>query len=218
MKHHLEHPVLVNPVKWLKIDKYHASNLYQPNHYEATMTSNPFARILSRTNKDSTSFRFPSGNLIKMIPKESNDQKIYLSPIINDVNPEEITAPSYIINNKKFIKYVDDMNQWMRYLPLKYKNANENSIISRTQVIPNISQVYTELLLRDINMGLQAVDTDTENSKYGLQLTNSGPLIEVKDWIVFINLPQIKDEVYVSFTKKNTHLCLCIIKLLHHLN
>lgn len=223
MKQYLKHPIISNPVKWVpSIEKFHAPQLYQQNRCQESLEANPFAKSLVRTHKDTTSFRFPNGSLIRLIVEadRNNGGSYVLVPSYDEPDHKQIVAPSYILGNRNYMKYIHLKGWWMRYLSLKYRNKTDNKILRMTRVMENLSEKYQEDLQDRVKAGLKLIDSNNKNindHNLGIKLSSSGDLIQVNEKMAIINIPSInhEGEIFIPF-KGNEPLCYDIIRLMRY--
>lgn len=223
MKQYLKHPIITNPAKWLlSIKRYQGPELYQPNSYQSSLDSNPFAQSLVRTHKDPTSFRFPNGSVIRL-EVENNDASVgrekgsyLIVPKYDEKDHQKLTAPSYILGNQNFLNYVDRKGLWMRYLSLKYKNKTDSKVVGTTSIIPDFkNKVKSDMEDRINNYPLDDILRRNDKIEIGLNLTNSGNLVEVNGQIVKMNIPNINHEGFVPFSG-NEKLCFDLLRLMRY--
>ena len=109
------HPILVNPTRWLRGPKKHAAALYQ-NGYYPSLDNNPFALALARLDANSPSSTLPIGNGIPLTVTQQDNHHV-LTPTLNDT-----AEPSrLIVNSARYIKLIVDRPKAIQKLvPLQF--------------------------------------------------------------------------------------------------
>lgn len=219
LKRYLEHPIVKAPVIWLKGGQtYQAPELYKKNGYQEGLESNPFAQSLVRTHKDSASFRFPNGSLIRLnVTNDPNKENSYLlGPDNEDLDFKKISAASYVLGNKNYIEIIESKGWWMRYLSLKYRNKSDNKVVRMTRIVSDFGDKYRQDLESRINQALTKVELGQPDSfKEGINLMESGKLYEVNGRTVNICIPNIDLRGFMLF-KNNEKLCYDILRLMRY--
>ena len=114
------HPILVNPTRWLRGPKKHAAALYQ-NGYYPSLDNNPFALALARLDANSPSSTLPIGNGIPLTVTQQDNHHV-LTPTLNDT-----AEPSrLIVNSARYIKLIVDRPKAIQKLVpySSYSNAS----------------------------------------------------------------------------------------------
>ncbi|CAH6722578.1 hypothetical protein CLIB1444_10S01618 [[Candida] jaroonii] len=213
MKQYLKHPVLINPARWTKVPKYQTENALQSSEYIQSLERNPFARNLMKTNSSNQTYRFPNGSLLKIITETKDNQHLMI-PTIDEIDVKSLAIPSYVINNKKYLKMIDDRQMWKSHLPIKYKINNPESVVRNTNPMPDFIKHYQSMLEHRIREGLSEIISDSPNEE-SLRLVNEGALYEIIRNELIINLPNIDHEGYVAYEHKE--LCSYILALMMYL-
>lgn len=213
MKQFLKHPALVNPARWTKVPKYQTPDAFQSSEYTKLLDINPFACNLLKTNSSNQTYRFPNGSLIKIIT-ENKDNKHLMIPTIEETDVKSLMTPSYVINNKKYLKLIDGRQMWKSHLPIKYKINNPESVVRNTNAMPDFINYYQNVLEEQIREGLKEISPNSTKLNY-LTLVNEGELYKVVDDRLVINIPTIDYEGNVSYEHKE--LCQYVLALMMYL-
>lgn len=143
----LLHPLIRNPVKWLKgVTKRHSQKFYQEDFYDSSsLSSNPFAQILQSTRKDVSGYRFPLGNMIQVVVEKNRSNKKYeLVPVLE--KPEKGQNPaSYLINDKAYLQLLSQKQ--IRPVPLKYRQRSTailGQLSMSDQFVEKVDEMYQE--------------------------------------------------------------------------
>lgn len=159
----LEHPLLANPVKWLRhVTKRHSVCNVIHNHYNLSALKNsPYAQFLSDTRKDPSGFRFPIGSMVQLVVTK-RDEKYEIAPVLQKPLLGQNPA-TYVLGNEKYINFLSSKR--FRPLPMKYRQRSL-AIAGRIQVpdlASAIDSVYREALevelKREITEDLDPTDT-----------------------------------------------------------
>lgn len=237
----IKHPLLSNPVKWLKHNKYHSADFYETSFYNTkSISSNPFAQILSETRMDGTRIRFPKGQMLQLVVDSypepvlslapSKDKNYFLTPLINKPEPNSVLFPShYILKSHTYINYIIKSNQWRRFIPQKFKFKNDKVLGSRVNVLPNIETIIPAIYEENITRLLpesNAKEMTTEPpTDMGLILNfekEGETLITFKDSTPIINLSKFpftktkesyKGKLFITY-RENPELCFNIVSLI----
>lgn len=218
MKPYTKHPVLINPTRWLK-PPIRQSHEHYISVYPKDIETNAFAQSLSRTHKESASYRFPNGCLIALVPEtkplgdgSKKKTQIVLSPQFH-FDPTAIQVMSYVLNNRKYLEFMDHQKrQWKRYVPIKYKNYNK-TVPDTVTTVPHISNVYREFLENSIQKELTALK-DSKLSGPGIHLVTLGDLIQFGENEIKFNIPNINANISVPHTCHQ--LCANIVSLVFY--
>lgn len=151
MASYLRHPLLKNPVKWLRgVKKRHNAELAVETPLTQRLQSDPFAASLTSTRRDVSYNLFPIGNMIQVIVGDKNEKGHYpLQPVIEKPSKGQHPA-SYVINYKKYLEILE----MRRFLPtpMKYRmrGSIEHAIKKPENFIGEVEELYrgriTELL------------------------------------------------------------------------
>lgn len=145
------HPILVNPTRWLRGPKKHAAALYQ-NGYYPSLDNNPFALALARLDVNSPSSTLPIGNGIPLTVTQQDNHHV-LTPTLNDT-----AEPSrLIVNSARYIKLIVDRPKAIQKLvPLQFiqqcKSSKAKVSMNRdmVDVIDKMYRQRIEELLEDV--------------------------------------------------------------------
>lgn len=145
------HPILVNPTRWLRGPKKHAAALYQ-NGYYPSLDNNPFALALARLDANSPSSTLPIGNGIPLTVTQQDNHHV-LTPTLNDT-----AEPSrLIVNSARYIKLIVDRPKAIQKLvPLQFiqqcKSSKAKVSMNRdmVDVIDKMYRQRIEELLEDV--------------------------------------------------------------------
>lgn len=158
------HPLLSNPVKWLRNNKYHSPEFYTKSYYETnSINSNPFAQALKETRMDGSRIRYPKGQMVQIVVdsyqesssigtvESSEDKNYFLMPLINKPEQNSALFPShYILKNQHYIDYIVKTNQWRRYVPQKFRFRNDKVLGAKVNVPPDITKTIPYIYERNI--------------------------------------------------------------------
>lgn len=204
----MKHPLLANPVRWLRgAQKRHSASLYDTSAYDTTtLASSPFAQALLATRQDILGKRFPIGNMIQMIVERKGHNNYEIVPVLE--KPTKGTHPgSYVMNRALYI----DFAQKRMFLPVPLKRRQRDlNIMNITKVVAKFNDVHREQLEGRIQLLM-------ENRKKG---TGPGLWAVPKSgetWLLWDgSIPQlhtstVKEPVFLPY-KENTALCLLVLK------
>lgn len=139
----LKHPVLQHPERYIKGKKYHSSELYQRGFYDS-LDSNIIAQGFTCTKSNGLKYRFPVGNMVRLIVNKVNDES-YLMPYFPTKESKIGLYPSsYILNDERFIDFIIKSKQYKRFIPQKFRFKNESSIINKVQLLPTFKEAISE--------------------------------------------------------------------------
>lgn len=207
------HPLLSNPVKWLRNKKYHSPEFYTKSYYDTnSINSNPFAQALTETRMDGSRIRYPKGQMVQIVvdsyqesdsigPAESSEDKNYfLMPLINKPEQNSALFPShYILKNQHYIDYIVKTNQWRRYVPQKFRFKNDKVLGAKVNVLPDITKTIPYIYERNILRLMPETRTTAYNKgqvrENGLVLTFSAtsnePAISFDNNLPIVNMNRI---------------------------
>lgn len=208
-----KHPLLSNPVKWLRNNKYHSSEFYTKSYYDTiSINSNPFAQALTETRMDGSRIRYPKGQMVQIVvdgyqesssidtAESSEDKNYFLMPLINKPEQNSVLFPShYILKNQHYIDYIVKTNQWRRYVPQKFRFKNDKVLGAKVNILPDITKTIPHIYEQNI-LKLMLETTTTEYNKgqaqeNGLVLnfssTSNEPAISFDGKIPIVNMNRI---------------------------
>lgn len=213
-----KHPLLTNPVKWLKGNKYHSPEFYQTSYYDTdTINSNPFALVLTETRMDGSRTRFPKGQMVQLVvdttPQKtsSNNKDYFLLPLINKGIANSSLYPShYILKNQQYIDYVVKTQQWRKYVPQKFRFKNDKFLGGKVNLLPNIvkivPRIYEQNVINVLSTSEYAVFQDDPTQADGFVLnfegTMSEPICLFNGRIPVVNMNRILSEGNEILSKK----------------
>lgn len=162
---YLRHPLLRNPLKWLRgVSKRHTTDLYLDNFYDTrNLGKNPFLVSLLDTRLDMSRTRFPIGNMVQTVVAGSPKTKSYeVIPVLE--KPHKGQNPGvYVINNKEYINFLS--RKRFSPIPLKYKHKS-SSIIGAIKTPQDFSAEIEELYKNGIVQLLKELPkSDIEGNK-----------------------------------------------------
>lgn len=149
----LLHPLIRNPVKWLKgVTKRHSQEFYREDFYDSSsLSSNPFAQILQSTRKDVSGYRFPLGNMIQVVVEKNSSKKYELVPVLE--KPEKGQHPaSYLINDKAYLQLLSQKQ--IRPVPLKYRQRS-TAILGQLSMSDQFAEKVDEMYQEEIEKYFQ---------------------------------------------------------------
>lgn len=208
-----KHPLLSNPVKWLRNDKYHSPEFYTRSYYDTnSINSNPFAQALRETRMDGSRVRYPEGQMVQIVVDsyqdsssidkvESSENKNYfLMPLINKPEQNSVLYPShYILKNQHYIDYIVKTNQWRKYVPQKFRFKNDKVLGAKVNILPDIAKTIPRIYKQNI-LKLMSETRTTDyikglDQEYGFVLNFSGtsndPAISFDNKLPIINMNRI---------------------------
>lgn len=209
----IKHPLLSNPIKWLKNNKYHSSEFYLTSYYDAnSINSNPFAQALTETKMDGSRIRYPKGHMVQLVVDENSEltsiesaqssesKNYFLMPLINKTEQNSALYPShYILKNQHYIDYIVKTNQWRKYVPQKFRFKNDKSLGNKVNILPDIAKIIPHIYEQNI-IKLMSERKNLEPSKFliqesGLALSFSKasyePAITFKNSLPILNMNRI---------------------------
>ncbi|CUM67281.1 uncharacterized protein PRCAT00004974001 [Priceomyces carsonii] len=214
-----KHPVLINPSKYLRGTKRHASELYREDYYDTeSLNCNPFANALIGTRSDGQRIRFPRGEMIRLIVDRINDE-LYLVPLIEDPQKDTALIPShYILNNERYIEFTEAIKQWKRYIPQKYKFRNSETILNQIKLLPDFRNSILKAYENKVKTLLPKAKKKLRDEP-GFLCTSEGelflfeglnPVVNINTLVSDLNM---KEPIAISY-KENLELCKAIFLLL----
>lgn len=221
----IRHPLLQNPLKWLRTQKHHVSELYQPQNFPS-IENNPFARALSATKMDGQKLRFPLGNSIRLVlqstpeglsPELGSFQKTYtLVPATGKPLHKSLLPAAYVLKNKHYVDHILDKKSkfWRRYVPSKFRFNNDGALALKPEVIADILSVILEQYRARITSAVGSAVMEEASEKKGMFLSPEGspiaweegvPVVCVSQWILAEELG-LTERVFLSYDG-NVELC-----------
>ncbi|QBM86083.1 hypothetical protein METSCH_A07180 [Metschnikowia aff. pulcherrima] len=213
---YLQHPLLKNPVKWLRgVPKRHECDLQLQGYYDTkSLDSNPFAASLQDTRFDVSKIRFPIGNTVQIVVNKIHDLTTYrLTPVLEKPRYGQNPA-SYVINNKYYIDFL--ARKRFMPIPLKYRHRSSSmigSIKSSSDFSSEIQTLYKEKIIQLIDQ-LPASETRTisKNSKILLKPGEVGHIDWSPNSIRAIQTPLVHEEVSIC-SNEDQYLVSLFLKL-----
>ena len=200
----VKHPLLSNPVKWLRNNKYHSPEFYTKSYYDTnSINSNPFAQALTETRMDGSRIRYPKGQMVQIVvdsyresssigtTESSEDKNYFLMPLINKPEENSPLFPShYILKNRHYIDYIVKTNQWRRYVPQKFRFKNDKVLGAKVNVLPDIAKTIPHIYEQNI---LKLI-SETRTTDYTKDLVQENGLV--------LNFSSTSNEPAISFDNK----------------
>lgn len=198
----LQHPILVNPTRWLRSNKKHASDLYQRGYYPS-LQNNPFASALTRLEANSPTTTIPHGDGISLVVSKQNlnlgKQHLTLNPRIG----EEIHEPSrLIINSSKYIKtMINNPKATQKLIPMQFiikGKLMKSHITLQENILETIEEIYKQKIET-----LIAHIAQEDSGENGIVLTNLDIPIQIQGGIAYISNRGVFQgrELYIDYDK-----------------
>lgn len=238
-----KHPLLSNPIKWLKNNKYHSDEFYSTSYYDTdSINSNPFAQALTDTKMDGSRIRYPKGQMVQLVVDEysevtsidaarlSESKKYFLVPLINKPEQNSVLYPShYILKNQHYIDYIVKTNQWRKYVPQKFRFKNDKALGAKVNILPDIAKiiphVYEQNIIRLMSETRNLEPYKGLSKESGLVLsfskTSNEPAISFHNSLPIVNMKRIisKNEINLQNEESfipfdgNSDLCFNLFSL-----
>lgn len=138
MASYWRHPLLQNPARWLKVDKYVARENYTRLHYDTgSLQHNPYAQLLAKgTAMDAPSRAIlPRGSLVRLTVHHG--AALAVSPAVNSPRPRGALYPrSYIINHWLYVYCAGVRGSWRKCIPVKFRTKSDAATVTKVGLEP----------------------------------------------------------------------------------
>ncbi|KAL6452664.1 hypothetical protein SBY92_001926 [Candida maltosa Xu316] len=194
------HPILVNPTRWLDLPVKHASNLYQSGYYQS-LQQNPFADALTKIESNSPRTTIPHGIGIPLTVTTDTKNAVLTPKVdLDDVIKSEPWR--LIINSEKYIRsQIADAKGLQKFAPMRFfqqNNPGKLKIGIKDNVLEYIETSYLEKIQE-----LLKVVSDETSKKNGIQLvTDMEEPMRVDAHITYVRNVFLKDkDLFIDYVK-----------------
>lgn len=227
----IRHPLLQNPLKWLRTQRHHTSELYQAEKFPS-IENNPFARGLSATKMDGQKLRFPLGNSVRLVLKSTPEtlspetpslHKTYtLIPSTGKQQNGTLLPAAYVLKNKRYVDHLLDQKSkfWQRYVPSKFRFNNDKALAQKPQICADVlGAIFAQYRSRIVS-GMKAAVIEKPSGRRGMFLLSEGPVLAVEKGVPAVCVGQwisaeelgISEKVFLPYDD-NAGLCEDILSV-----